>query len=107
MGVDGSGHQAVIAGAYDYLNEGGRNKALAYNHLGIASHMKGDLSQAEHFFRQAEQLEPQDEGVKRNLELVLAAQGKADPKATAAIEVAGGSKGAEAQVDGDGFYWIE
>jgi tetratricopeptide (TPR) repeat protein len=100
-------YEAVIAEAYAYLNGGGENKALAYNQLGIASHMKGDLDQAEHFFRVAEELVPEDEGVKRNLGLVLAGQGKGVRKATVTVEVAGGGKAAEEQVDAEGFYWME
>ena len=71
------------------------------------SRLMAELRQAEHFCRQAVELVPGNEGVKRNLARVLAAQGKGERRHEPPDVGEAARKGDATKADEDSFYWVE
>jgi hypothetical protein len=76
--------------------------------LGIAYFLKGEIKQAAYWFGQAAQLQPDNAGMRRNLDRAMVALGKG-----AVLAAAGESGKIETikrnniEMDESGFYWGE
>ena len=60
----------AIESAYRHLDVGGANVAATCNDLGIGYSLRGDLTQAKHYFGRAMELAPEAAGYRRNFERV-------------------------------------
>jgi tetratricopeptide (TPR) repeat protein len=95
---------------YQRLLEAHADPARVYNNMGIAYFLKGEVWEAAQQFKRAMELDPQDEGIRGNLELSLSALGKEERDALAremGVSVSGEEKAAEFEVDEESFYWRE
>ena len=94
----------------DYLLDEQGDKGVTYNNLGNAYFLKGDLTQAALYYKQAAELYPDDAGIQRNLARALEALGKSVSGGSAGgldAVATGKAKSAAASLDVDSFYWIE
>jgi ligand-binding sensor domain-containing protein len=100
----------AISAALDFLIDDRGDEAATHNHLGIAYFLKGEVKQAAYHFQQAVDVDPQDEGMRRNLGQALWTLGRTDqaiPDELLATATAVPLKGDVAQLDGSSFYWVE
>ena len=104
----------VIGGEYDqaiseyqHLLELGADSARVYNNMGIAYFLKGEIRKAAQSFNQAVDLDPTDEGIKGNFELIMSALGEEQRRLANEIGVSmpEGGKEAEFEVNEESFYW--
>ena len=94
---------AIETGLNYLLNEQGDQGATC-NNLGNAYFLKGDLTQAALYYKQAAALCPDDKGIQANLDRALRALGRAEAMDTTA---GAGTKGNVLEEDVDSFYWLE
>ena len=66
----------AIAAGFDLVMHEGGDRAATFNHLGIACCLNGEARQAAYYFKQALDLKPKDEGIRRNHERALWALGR-------------------------------
>jgi tetratricopeptide (TPR) repeat protein len=102
-------YDTAIQTATDYLLKEVGDMVAIHNQLGVAHFLKGDVTQAAYFFKQAVALRPADKELQQNLDRALQQLGMAERPATetASRKNAGKAKGATEDVGVDGFYWLE
>ena len=93
---------------YQRLIERNIDPARSYNNIGIAFFLKSEIKQAAQNFKKAMDLEPDDEGIQKNLELALAALNSEERIAVAreiGISLPDGLKAVEFEIDDESFNW--
>ena len=99
---------AIHQGATYLLDERG-DKAATLAHLGNAYALKGDMTQAALYYKQALVLRPEDGGLKRNLTLALQALGRTQAVSSDSLMAASAekTKARSPALRVESFYWIE